>query len=112
VGSQQEAEIISAEYGHGRQVRLYGRYVRCGSTGPCFHADNAYFLPERGDQRLSRQTHTVSNTAFRVLADQKAVLLPKPYIEKLPVRSVKTLDVRKLNCYREGKTKTPYGQNV
>tara|TARA_R110001599_G_scaffold2420_7_gene13039 strand:- start:8025 stop:10391 length:2367 start_codon:yes stop_codon:yes gene_type:complete len=113
VGFSAEGEIISAEYD------MVGK---CGCTADLsdgvvdramFHADNAYFLPNARISGYRGKTHTVSNTAFRGFGGPKGVLLAEAVIEEIACTVGKdALDVRKLNCYQEGKTKTPYGQNV
>jgi xanthine dehydrogenase large subunit len=113
VGFSAEGEIISAEYD------MVGK---CGCTADLsdgvvdramFHADNAYFLPNARISGYRGKTHTVSNTAFRGFGGPKGVLLAEAVIEEIACTVGKdALDVRKLNCYQEGKTKTPYGQDV
>jgi xanthine dehydrogenase large subunit len=113
VGFSAEGEIISAEYD------MVGK---CGCTADLsdgvvdramFHADNAYHLPNARISGYRGKTHTVSNTAFRGFGGPKGVLLAEAVIEEIACTVGKdALDVRKLNCYQEGKTKTPYGQDV
>jgi xanthine dehydrogenase large subunit len=113
VGFSNEGEILSAEYD------MVGK---CGCTADLsdgvvdramFHADNAYFLPNARISGYRGKTHTVSNTAFRGFGGPKGVLLAEAVIEEIACTVGKdALDVRKLNCYQEGKTKTPYGQDV
>ncbi|ETI62569.1 xanthine dehydrogenase molybdopterin binding subunit [Marinomonas profundimaris] len=113
VGFSNEGEILSAEYD------MVGK---CGCTADLsdgvvdramFHADNAYHLPNARISGYRGKTHTVSNTAFRGFGGPKGVLLAEAVIEEIACTVGKdALDVRKLNCYQEGKTKTPYGQDV
>ncbi|MBJ7537502.1 xanthine dehydrogenase molybdopterin binding subunit [Marinomonas transparens] len=113
VGFSKEGEILSAEYD------MVGK---CGCTADLsdgvvdramFHADNAYFLPNARISGYRGKTHTVSNTAFRGFGGPKGVLLAETVIEEIACTVGKdALDIRKLNCYQEGKSKTPYGQEV
>ncbi len=113
VGFSNEGEILSAEYD------MVGK---CGCTADLsdgvvdramFHADNAYHLPNARISGYRGKTHTVSNTAFRGFGGPKGVLLAEAVVEEIACTVGKdSLDIRKLNCYQEGKTKTPYGQEV
>lgn len=113
VGFSEEGEILSAEYD------MVGK---CGCTADLsdgvvdramFHADNAYFLPNARISGYRGKTHTVSNTAFRGFGGPKGVLLAETVVEEIACSVGKdALDIRKLNCYQDGKSKTPYGQEV
>lgn len=113
VGFSDEGEILSAEYD------LVGK---CGCTADLsdgvvdramFHADNAYFLPNARISGYRGKTHTVSNTAFRGFGGPKGVVLAETVVEEIACTVGKdALDIRKLNCYQDGKCQTPYGQEV
>ncbi|AEF54438.1 xanthine dehydrogenase molybdopterin binding subunit [Marinomonas posidonica] len=113
VGFTQQGEIVAAQYD------MVGK---CGCTADLsdgvvdramFHADNAYFLANARISGYRGKTHTVSNTAFRGFGGPKGVLLAENIIEEIACKVGKdALDIRKLNCYQEGKDTTPYGQKI
>lgn len=113
VGFNEQGEILGVDFD------MVGK---CGCTADLsdgvvdramFHADNAYFYPSARISGYRAKTHTVSNTAFRGFGGPKGVLLAESLIDEIACKlGMDPLDVRKINCYQDGKSVTPYGQTI
>lgn len=77
------------------------------------HSDNAYFIENFRVRGQVCKTHMHPHTAFRGFGGPKGVLMIEKVIEEIAHRLGRdALEIRKLNCYREGFDVTPYGQRV
>ena len=96
--------------------------ARCGNSadlsGPVtdralFHADNCYYYEDVLLASRPLRTNTVSNTAFRGFGGPQGMLAAERWIEEIAYALDRDpLDVRKANFYREGRSITPYHQEV
>jgi xanthine dehydrogenase large subunit len=77
------------------------------------HSDNAYFIENFRVRGQVCKTHMHPHTAFRGFGGPKGVLMIEKVIEEIAHRLGRdALEIRKLNCYRDGFDITPYGQRV
>ncbi|MFT4798929.1 MAG: xanthine dehydrogenase large subunit [Candidatus Azotimanducaceae bacterium] len=78
-----------------------------------FHADNAYFLNNAEITGYRCKTNTVSNTAFRGFGGPQGMMLAESMMDDIARHlELDPLDVRKTNLYSEGRSETPYHQQV
>ncbi len=78
-----------------------------------FHADNAYFLNQAEITGYRCKTNTVSNTAFRGFGGPKGMMMVESMMDDIARHLGKDpLEVRKANLYAEGRSETPYHQQV
>lgn len=78
-----------------------------------FHADNAYFLNNAEITGYRCKTNTVSNTAFRGFGGPQGVMLAESMMDDIARHlELDPLDVRIINLYAEGRSETPYHQQV
>lgn len=78
-----------------------------------FHADNAYFLNQAEITGYRCKTNTVSNTAFRGFGGPKGMMMVESMMDDIARHlELDPLDVRKVNLYGEGRSETPYHQQV
>ena len=113
VGVDEEGRIAAAD------IALL---ARCGYSADLsqgvvdramFHADNAYFLPDIRIASRRLKTNTVSNTAFRGFGGPQGMLAMERIIAAIATATGRDpLDVRRVNLYRPGGDKTPYGMAV
>jgi xanthine dehydrogenase large subunit len=104
---------------HGVKMQLAGL---CGCTADLsegivdramFHADNAYFLNNAEITGYRCKTNTVSNTAFRGFGGPQGMMLAESMMDDIARHlQLDPLDVRKTNLYSEGRSETPYHQQV
>jgi len=77
------------------------------------HCDNAYYIPHMRVRGRVCKTHFHPHTAFRGFGGPKGVLMIERIMEEIAFHlGVDALQVRKMNCYREGFDITHYGQKV
>jgi xanthine dehydrogenase large subunit len=77
------------------------------------HSDNAYFIPHMRVRGQVCRLHYHPHTAFRGFGGPKGVAMIESIMEDIAqVTHKDPLEVRKLNCYREGADITHYGQKV
>ncbi|MBB5751274.1 xanthine dehydrogenase molybdopterin binding subunit [Prosthecomicrobium pneumaticum] len=99
--------VFSARCGHSEDLSL-GVVDRT-----MFHADNSYFYPECRVTARRLRTNTVSNTAFRGFGGPQGMLFAERMMDHIAYTLGRDpLDVRKANFYREGRDRTPFGQQV
>ena len=78
-----------------------------------FHADNAYFLNNAEITGYRCKTNTVSNTAFRGFGGPQGMMLAESMMDDIARHlGLDPLDVRNTNLYGEGRSETPYHQQV
>lgn len=78
-----------------------------------FHSDNCYFLPNVTIRSARYKTHTVSNTAFRGFGGPQGMVGIERVMDAIAAHLGKDpLAVRKANFYGEGRSTTPYHQEV
>ena len=77
------------------------------------HSDNAYHVPNMRVVGRVCKTHMHPHTAFRGFGGPKGVLMIEKVIEEIAHKlGMDSLEVRKVNCYKEGQDVTHYGQKV
>ncbi|MDR3471149.1 MAG: xanthine dehydrogenase molybdopterin binding subunit [Devosia sp.] len=96
--------------------------ARCGHSTDCsigvtdralMHADNAYFYPHVEVTSELLRTNTVSNTAFRGYGGPQGMIACERWIEDIAYAlGEDPLEIRKRNFYAEGRSLTPYHQDV
>jgi xanthine dehydrogenase large subunit len=114
VGFDQEGRILSLE------VHLFsdgGAYADLSTSimeRAMLHSDNAYYIPNIKVVGQVCKTHHHPHTAFRGFGGPKGVATIEKIIEEIAHKlGMDALDVRKLNCYRDGgRNITHYGQTV
>jgi xanthine dehydrogenase large subunit len=78
-----------------------------------FHVDGAYFIPHIHVEGVCYRTHHHSHTAFRGFGGPQGTMTIESILEDIAVVVGKDpAEVRRLNLYREGGLRTPYGQEV
>lgn len=114
------------EVGFDDQGRILALDVRLFSDGGAYadlstsimeramlHSDNAYFIPNVRIQGQVCKTHHHPHTAFRGFGGPKGVATIEKIIEEIAFALKKdSLDIRKINCYADGRDITPYGQKI
>ncbi len=77
------------------------------------HSDNAYHIPNMRVVGRVCKTNIHPHTAFRGFGGPKGVLMIEKVIEEVAHKlGMDSLEVRKVNCYKEGQDITHYGQKV
>ena len=78
-----------------------------------FHADGAYYLENVEIHAACCKTNTYSNTAFRGFGGPQGTLLIESVLEDIANHlRLDSCAVRELNLYKNGRSTTPYGQDV
>jgi xanthine dehydrogenase large subunit len=113
VGFDDQGKILALD------VRLYsdgGAYADLSTSimeRAMLHTDNAYFIPHMKVTGQVCRTNFHPHTAFRGFGGPKGVATIERIIEEIAHALKKDpLEIRKLNCYREGSDITHYGQKV
>lgn len=77
------------------------------------HVDNAYFIENAEIRGAVCRTNHQSHTAFRGFGGPQGVAVIENAIEEIAMTLGKDpLEIRRLNCYRDQRNVTPYGQSV
>lgn len=78
-----------------------------------FHADNAYYYPHAKITGNRCQVNTVSHTAFRGFGGPQGMMVAEQLVDDIAAYlDQDPLTIRKTNLYRQGRSTTPYHQEV
>ncbi|WP_448554722.1 xanthine dehydrogenase molybdopterin binding subunit [Thalassotalea montiporae] len=78
-----------------------------------FHADNAYYYPAAKISGNRCKVNTVSHTAFRGFGGPQGMMVAEQIVDDIAAALGKDpLTVRKANLYQQGRSTTPYHQEV
>jgi xanthine dehydrogenase large subunit len=113
VGFDQKGRILALQVDFFSDGGAYADLSTSIMERAMLHADNAYFIPNVRVEGQVCRTSFHPHTAFRGFGGPKGVATIERIIEEVAhALSMDPLEIRKLNCYREGQSTTHYGQEV